>query len=488
MGDAIPFQPLNQASVPQGSPESEAKTFLSQDNGSGGGKIKKFLPIIGIILVLAILVFVVFKFVLPKTGSLVGKETTLTYWGLWEPENAMTTVIADYQKTHPKVKIDYVYQSIKDYRERLASSLAQEKGPDIFRFHNTWVPMFKSDLATIPASVMDNNTFEANYYPVARTDLKLGSGYVGLPLMFDGLALYVNEDLFQSAGKTYPKTWDELRQTAKDLCVSEAPDGKCASGAKITTAGVALGRTENVDHWSDIVGLMLLQNEAKPDKPNLCSTVAEKEACNGYDALAYYTFFATGDHVWDETLPSSTQSFAAGKVAMYFGPSWEVLEIKRINPNLKFSVLPVPQVSGSAVTWGSYWAEGVSKKSANQEAAWEFLNYLSSKETLEKLYQTQSQLSPVRPFGEPYPRTDMANLLKGDKYLGAFMEQAPLAKSWYLASRTFDNGLNDKIIKYYEAAIVGLNLGKSQTEIMEPLSSGIAQILAQYGLASQVVK
>lgn len=488
MDNAIPFQPVNPSSELASNPENEAKSFLATDTGSGSGGIKKIIFLFLGLFFLILIGFAVYKLVLPKLGGVVEKEITLTYWGLWEPEEIMNPIIADYQKNHPKVKINYVYSSIKEYRERLVSNLTNQQGPDIFRFHNTWVPMLKNDLASIPSSVMDNNTFEANYYPVMRSDLKYGNNYVGLPLMFEGLALYVNEDLFQSGGKTYPKTWDEVKQAAKDLCVSEAPDAKCTPGAKIITAGISLGRTENVDHWSDILGLMLFQNDADPARPNLCKTEAGKESCNGYDVLAYYTFFVSGDHVWDETLPSSTQAFAGGKVAMYFGPSWEAIEIKKINPNLKFSVLPVPQVSEKTVTWASYWAEGVSKKSANQEAAWEFLKYLSSKETLEKLFLAQSRLSPARPFGEPYPRTEMASLLKGDKYLGAFVDQAPTAKSWYLSSRTFDNGLNDQIIKYYEAAIVGLNAGKGQSEVMETLSSGVAQVLGKYGLSSQVVK
>ena len=476
--------------APAAPAQQAAESFLAQDTKTGP-KLSKILLFILIPVILIIIGFLVYKFVLPKFPS-IGKpqEVTLTYWGLWEPDNVMRQIFDEYEKTHPGVKINYVFQSPKDYRERLASSFAQDTGPDIFRFHNTWVPMFKNDLSSIPSKIMDNATFEASFYPVARTDLKIGTNYVGIPLEIDGLALFVNDDIFTAAGKTYPKNWDSLRQTALDLCVSDSPGGKCGAGANILTAGVSLGRTENVDHWSDILGLMMLQNGANLEKPAECVMIADKENCYGADALTYFTLFAKNDYVWNETLPNSTRAFSSGKLAMYFGPSWEVFEIKRANPTLKFTILPVPQVGeDKEITWASYWAEGVSKKSKNQDAAWEFVKYLSDKGTMEKLYKIQSQSSATRPFGEPYSRVEMASLLKDDPYVAPFINQAPTARSWYLSSRTFDNGLNDKIIKYFEDAVNSVLLNKTTAQVaLETVASGVSQVLAQYGISASVVK
>ncbi len=41
--------------------------------------------------------------------------TTIEYWGLWEPESVYTTVIADYQKLHPNVTINYKKKSQLQY-------------------------------------------------------------------------------------------------------------------------------------------------------------------------------------------------------------------------------------------------------------------------------------------------------------------------------------------------------------------------------------
>lgn len=420
----------------------------------------KFLKIAAILLFFGIL-FLFIGWLAPRVKK--GGEINLVYWGLWEPESVMNQIIVEYQKNHPKVKINYIMQSPKDYRERLGLAITRGEGPDIFRFHNTWVPMFQEILSPVPSSVMDSSTFEKTFYPTVKSDLRVGSSYVGIPLEIDNLALFINEEIFNNAGVNPPTTWDEFRKIALQLTVKD-------SLGKIQSAGAALGITSNVDHWSDILGLMLFQNSANPAKP--IDNLAE-------DALSFYTQFYRVDKIWDESLPSSTYYFASGRLAMYFGYSWRVFDIKNLNPSLKFKILPVPQLPGVNINWASYWVEGVSKKSPYQTQAWEFLKYLSSKETMEKLYQIQSK---VRLFGEPYSRVDMAHLLRNEPYVGTFINQAQTAKSWYLCSRTFDNGINDKIIKYYENAVNAVNKGNSVKSELSTVANGIAQILGQYGV------
>ena len=86
-------------------------------------------------------------------------------------------------------------------------------------------------------------------------------------------------------------------------------------------------------------------------------------------------------------MPNSIIAFAQEKVAMIFAPSWQVLTIKTINPELKLKVVPVPSVPGSSpVSLASYWVEGVSRYSKNQTEAWKFIRYLVEKDTLTKLH------------------------------------------------------------------------------------------------------
>jgi len=411
----------------------------------------------------------VVKVIIPKFQTPEQPDSiTLKYWGLWEPENIISQIIEDYQTANSHITIQYTRQSPKDYRERLQSALAEGDGPDIFRWHNTWLPMLKTDLSPVPDSVYSASDFATYFYPIVKQNVFATNQYYGIPLEFDALALYVNEDIF-AADSTLkvPTTWDNLRKTAFKLKQID-PNTK-----ELIRGGVALGTTSNIDHFSDILGLMILQNGGDPGEPDTDAVTS---------ALKFYTFFTAQDKSWSDNLPNSTYAFATEKVAMIIAPSWRALEIKQLNPQLNFKLYSVPQLSDTNITWATYWIEGVSKKSAHSLAAWEFLKYLSSKEVLTKMYTLASQ---TRLFGEPYPRQDMAADLQQDPFVGAVLSQALAAQSWPMASRTFDNGLNDRIIKYYQDAINSYHQDLAERNITQALSQGVTQVLSQYGLTSQ---
>ncbi|PIP57044.1 hypothetical protein COX04_01625 [Candidatus Woesebacteria bacterium CG22_combo_CG10-13_8_21_14_all_45_10] len=409
-------------------------------------------------------------FFLVRRNSNKGSSGEITWWGLWEDEPTVAPLITEYQLKNPKVTIKYVKQSQQDYRERLTNALAKGTGPDIFTFHNSWVPMFKNDLNLMPATVMSASEFAQIFYPVAASDLIMGTGILGIPLEYDAITLFINDDLFASAGATPPATWDDLRKTAIILTQKD-------ERGIILQSGVALGRTENVDHWPEILALMMLQNGVDLAKP--AGRLAQ-------DALTFFTLFSSTDGVWDATLPKSTAMFAGGKLAMYFGPSWRAFEIAQQNPSLKFSTFPLPQLPKASsgqkdVAYASYWAEGVWEKSKNKTVAWDFLKFISSQDSLAKLYANAAK---QRTFGEPYPRVDMAGLLNSHPVLGSIVSKAPNARSWYLQSRTFDGptGINSLINKYFEDAINAVNSGTAADKALETAAQGVAQVLRQYGV------
>lgn len=448
---------------PQFVPPDESNLGENAPPTEGGGIFRV------IIIFLVVLVIVIGAILLGlrlfKGGVGTSEPVTLNYWGLWEDESILQPLIDEYQKQNPKITIKYTLQTPKQYRERLEAAIGRGE-VDIFRFHNTWVPMFKEELATIPESIIPKKEFETNFYTVMKNDLKVGQNYVGIPLMFDGLALFYNEDILNASGKSVPKTWDELQEIALALTVKDL-------NGEIKTAGIALGTAGNIEHFSDILALMFLQNDADLRNP------IGPEAS---EALSYYRLFAEKpNNTWDEAQQNSITAFANGKVAMIFAPSWEAFTISAINKNLKFKTAPVPQLPGTNITWASYWVEGVANTSKYQKEAWEFLKFLSSKDNLVKLYTQEGQL---RTFGEPYPRTDLAQSITDHPVVGAFVLQAPQAKSFPLASRTYDNGLNDRLIKYLEDAVNSLSSGASPEGALTTAAQGFQQVLSQYGIVA----
>lgn len=400
-------------------------------------------------------------------GNTTASVTTITYWGLWEDSQILKEVIADFENKNPGIKIDYRKQSHRDYRERLQQAIISGNGPDIFRYHVDWVPMLSNDLAAMPSSVMSANEYKQTFYPTATNNLQVGGQIVGIPLMYEGLALLYNKEMLRTANLSVPITWAELRTAANKLTVPTNVSDR--QGGNITRAGLAIGNAGNVDNFSDILALLIIQNGGNP-------AVADSQYVK--DALTFYTNFIKQDKVWSDRLANSTTAFARGDVAMILAPSWRIHDIKALNPNLDFAAARVPQLdSEKPAAWASFWAEGVSNKSKNKDVAWSFLKYLSTAEVLRKFY---NDASAYRTFGEIYPRVDMAVDLQNDPLVGAFVADAPIAKTWYLSSFTHDNGLNDQTIKYYEDAINAVLSGSTVEKALEPTTAGVNSVLTKY--------
>jgi multiple sugar transport system substrate-binding protein len=425
----------------------------------GSSPFRNIIPIVigvGALLLLVVLGFAIVPKFFKKTEAV-----NLTYWGLWEPSSTMQAVIADYESENPNVKITYTMQSPKNYRTRFLSAGAQAGGPDIVRVHNTWLPMLRKDLTPAPDSVLTSADL-SDFYPVVQKNFVSGGKIYGLPLEIDGLALLYNEDILKEAGATPPSDWNTLRKLAFDLTKTN-PETKV-----IERAGVALGTTGNVEHWSDIIGLLILQNSGNPGKPS--ETAVQ-------DALTFYTIISTQDKSWDASQPNSVYAFATGTVAMILAPSWQVSEIKAINPDLNFKVAPAPVLPSANYAWASYWGEAVPASSKNQTEAWKFIKYLSTPPVLQKMYAGASQ---VRALGEPYSRVSLASSLANDPLAGPFVSQGPNYVSWYLADRTYDDGINDGFSQYYEDAINAVNNGSTIGSVLKTLDEGVAQVLTKY--------
>jgi multiple sugar transport system substrate-binding protein len=286
--------------------------------------------------------------------------------------------------------------------------------------------------------------------------------------MIDGLMMIVNEDLLKKAGiATVPTNWDEMLAAASQMTVK----GK---NNELITAGIAAGTATNVAHFSDIFGLMLLLNGGELSKLDTPEAIGTLEA--------YRRFAEEPNNVWSETFSNSIVAFAQGKVGIIFAPTWEIHTIKATAPDLKLLVAPIPNPpGGKQFSLASYWVEGVSKKSKHQEEAWKFLVYLSSKNTMVKMYGTQSNM---RLFGAPYSRIDLSDTIIQDPYLGALIIQAAEDKfiSLPITSNTFDDGLNDGINRYLENAINGASQGVSYEEAMKIGHAGVQKILLQFNI------
>src|SRR3989338_4978448 len=145
---------------------------------SEGGS-KKYVAI-GIGVVIVILLFIgILTFLLSLRGN--KKEITLEYWGLWEDEQVFAPIIEEYHRNNPKITVKYVKQDPQSYREKLIARGKEGRGPDIFRFHNTWLPSI-IETENIRTSPFFTSCYKL--FPVAlRVLLYIFDGYLRIVTM-----------------------------------------------------------------------------------------------------------------------------------------------------------------------------------------------------------------------------------------------------------------------------------------------------------------
>lgn len=437
---------------------------------SHGGGIKGLLLKGGVVLlVLGILVVLVLFVIMPfLSRSNSEEEVTLTYWGLWEADSTMESVINEFESEYPNITVEYERRDVDKYRQTLQTRIGGGDGPDVFLYHNSWVPIIVGFLSPVTSSVISPEDFENIYYPVIQKDLTLGGAVYGIPMGIDTLALFVNDSIFEETGASVPKTWEDFTNVSAGVTVKDGTDA-------IRTYGSSLGAYDNVNRAPEILSLLFLQNRVDLLKP-------ENTTPSMQEALRFYTDFVTGqdniETVWDTAAPPAVISFAGGNVGMYFGYSWDIFTIKQLSPDLRFSVHPVPKLQED-LTIASYWVNGVSSKTTHPEEAQLFLAFLARKETQEKLY---AESSKTRLFGLPPARRDMADLVKDNPFVYPFVQQAEAAESSYFVSDTFDDGLNNQMNAYLGNAVRSVLGNTSVESATETLVSGMNEVMGQYGL------
>jgi ABC-type glycerol-3-phosphate transport system substrate-binding protein len=440
-------------------------------------KTSKIFAIAIPFLTILILGFVFLKYNPFNKNSVSSKKGEIVWWSLGIDEVVAKKMVDDYLQNNSGAKINLIVESEIDYGERLQNSLKDGKGPDVFTIHNSWVPMMIEHLDSMPAKIYSEEDHSKNYYSVILKDFKTTEGIVGVPLEYDALTLFINEDVFSRSGKTYPKTWDEFATLAGELTLK---DGK----GFILQSGAALGITQNVDFWQEIIALLMLENKSNLFSPNANATIEQ----TSFEAMLSFADYYSTLKVWNNALPASTTAFADGKVVMLFAPTRAAREIKKINPNLKFRTIIIPQVRKNDpnepdVSYATYWAQAVWKKSNDKELAWDFLKYLTSDDSYEKMQNYYKELG-IPPLASP--KVSEREKLTNDRVLGSVVALAPIATSWYLADKTYDGpkGINTTVNTAYKKEIdaVSLSRRRDKSVLLKTLTTELRKGLFTFGV------
>lgn len=415
--------------------------------------------IIGLIVVIP-----VFVIVLLVTGALRRPQpkvdpVTLTYWTVQDDESAFAEIIEKYRVSHPYITINVVKQRAENYDQALIQAWARGTGPDIFSIRNNEIGTYADLIAPLPdetsvyyyeikqillrkqlsktkrtTASLTPARFGTDYIDVVPTDAVRNGKIYGLPLSMDSLVVYFNRDILNTADVVNPPTtWSGLVQQVSRLTLLD-------NQSNVIQSAIGLGRADNVAHSVDIISLLMLQNgTAMTDSSG--RLVQFDRGLDDYNpglrALSFYSDFTDPTkevYTWTKQFSNSLDNFIEGKIAYFIGTLADRSTIDERGRQLNYDVAPMFHINEDGtdtnaltnarmkMNAASYWLETVAERSAHQNEAWNFIQFMSQSGNVSSYLEKTGRVSALR---------KNLSTQVGNQRLAVFASQAISTKSWY---------------------------------------------------------
>ena len=279
--------------------------------------------------------------------------------------------VADaFQAENPDIKINIEVVPWDTLLQRLTTDVAGGSAPDISIIGTRWLLDFASQGVAEPIDGYLTPEFKGTFIDTFMAPGVIDGQTMGLPVAASARAMMVNMDLYEKAGATPPKTWDELYEASKKIAALPETFAFGLQGKEIETD--AYFYYSLWTHGGDIL---------KADGTSGLDSPEALEAANLYKKMI------------DEglTQPSPTNYtredifnlFKQGKVGTIFTFPMLIPQIKAEAPALKYQILPFPEGKAKA-TYGVTDTLMIFADSDAKEAAWKFIEFAYKDEWREK--------------------------------------------------------------------------------------------------------
>jgi len=305
-----------------------------------------------------------------NNSSVVGQ---VTIWGTL-PAAPITQTLQELSDADPDFEqVSYVEKDPATIADELVEALAAGGGPDLYVIRDDDAYESRDRVAILPYESLSRERFESTFIDAASPYLGQ-AGVIGIPLVADPLVLYWNRDILSNAGYAKPPAyWDEINEFTRIVT-------KRSESGGIGVSALSFGEYQNVQHAKEIVGMLILQAggvlTSYDTEGRLVSALSLSGAGGlqaATNALRFYTEFADPSkekYTWNRSLPNSRQAFAAGDAALFIGLYSEAKDIQTTNPNINFSLAPIPQRRDVHAVGGGYvYALAIPRTAKNRTGA-----------------------------------------------------------------------------------------------------------------------
>lgn len=287
-------------------------------------------------------------------------------WGSKSEISILKPILEDFEKNNPEIRVDFMHIP-QNYFQKIHLLFASNTAPDVIFINNYYLPVYAN------AGLLEPMSADDNFYRKALNALSWDNTLYAVPRDVSNLVVFYNKDLFRQKGLQYPKSdW-----TFRDFLTT---------AQKLTGDGV-FGVSFEEDTLFYLPYLMSEGGGILSD--DLSRLIIDDE--NSQRGLRFYANLRKKYHVAPlrEESASATmaQMFLQGKLGMQISGRWLVPKYRE-EAKFDWDIVAFPKGSeGSVVPMdASGWA--VAKSSRHKDAAKKLVNYLSSKESIERMTQS----------------------------------------------------------------------------------------------------
>ena len=349
--------------------------------------MKKIIFIVIVLLVSAGIIFAGGKKESEENKSSVKVEKIdLSLWGWIFTGNdgaAIRSAVEDYQNENPHVNIELMDVNWAQAHDNLILMSQSGNMPDIVMVNRTWL------VEAVSLDILEDLTPRVkaagmDFYPAVRGDYE-GKDYV-LPYAGGNSALIINKTLFKEYGLTPPTTFDEFVSIAET--VSDPDSNFYGTAFCISETNVAGANVCNLAPIIYSFGGRFVENG--------------KAALNSPEVVEAFQWMIDLEKKQKLATPGSTtidarkmrEIMVAKNVLMVFDGAWGASRYEGIE--IEIVKMPKMREVGTVVNIANW---GLPKNGKNNEAAWDFLEFLYSDKYLEMHFD--NGVLPFTPkFGE----------------------------------------------------------------------------------------
>ena len=355
--------------------------------------------------------------------------TRLTLWhGVNPPPNrdVLQGLVDRFNAEHPDIQVEPLYIGQGDQQmPKILAAVVGNASPDML-----WYPASLTgqlvDLGALRSldEWLETSPLGDQIDPALFESMRFNGQTWSIPFATNNLGLFYRPSLLEAAGISPPlKTWEELRQAARQLTRDLDGDGRVDQHGIL----LSLGKSE----WVVFTWLPFMWSAGGEFAPNLAAPTVGPQDVNLLNPGVI-----AGLQLWQNLVEDGSavlsqpergyelDSFLAGKVAMQLTGPWTLGQLQDLD--VDYAVMPIPQAQQPATAVGGENLFFFKTTPERERAAWTFAEYV-----LSEAFQTEWALGTgYLPVNLRSRQSDAYQAFVADQpALKVFLEQSQFGRS-----------------------------------------------------------